>query len=401
MPFAGLAKKQLVLRSGALVVAAVSMAVGCQLIVTLDGSTEQSSPLDASRPDGASEGGETLQCGPRPLGPPDAEVHPGNTGRNYFYVIVPSTTPNDVGLGFDLDCIDTRCTEGSPKLGCRPAGNLTYCDLPNGVDDQLTLASGRRGLSRNPKDYIERVQAGHDGIMFAILGYHGDASDSVVGFSTFRTSGIRMPADCGAAAEADADPDADADAEPSPGPTPDDGGFFRAVGNGCDFFSVDSRYAQGGTPLAVVQGYVNGDMVVVQSPMPMWLPYGDRLIEAEVDYIQAKRTVLDDGGPLHLVGVMSGRLSPLAILRALGEERASDDAALCNSSGWEAVRTALCQELDLASANAVSVDEPCGAMSFSVPFDGFLAKLNDQAAANEDPPSECHFDVDASAICPQ
>jgi hypothetical protein len=391
MPFAGLAKKQLVLRSGVVIGAAVSMALGCQLIVKLDAGPEQASLLDAT---GSLESGtdaDVLKCGTRPLPPPDAEVLPG-TGRSYYFIILPGTAAEDAGTGFDIDCIDTHCDESPPKLGCRPAPSLTYCDLPNGVDDQLTIAAGRRGLSRKADPYINRVMKGEDGIMFAILGYHGDASDSVVGFSMFPTSGIRSPNPC-------------IDAEASDPPTPDDAGYFYPRVNGCDTFSADGRYAQNGVPLAIVQGYVNGDFVVVRSPMPMWLPSGARLIEAEVDYIQARRTLIavTDGGPLqlHLVGVMSGRISPLAILRSIGEDRPDGGDVLCKSPGWDQARAALCQELDLAYPDAGSPDEPCGAISFSLPFDGYLAKLGDQAAPLDEPPSECDLDADANSICPR
>ncbi len=301
-------------------------------------------------------------------------------------------------IGFDLDGVCTCFPDPSTAHGAQPScvppdGSMVACDQDGGVDRQLTNVIAGYPLFFGGKS----ADNGGPSLVMTITKYNGRANDAEVFLAAFGSEGIFDATGCAG------DPD---------GPP------FKATWQGCDKWTLDSRYVLPGTtePTAYLTGYVTNHVLVARSSVKplaflagnIALPIASAVVTARLVAVGPTFVPIepppDKGDHFQIEeGVLSGRVTTGDALRGLASQQAdSDGGPLCGFPNFfTAVKTGfVCPNADITSSVAKDfTNAPCDAISVAAAFSAFPAQIgavrdpkSSACAAPDDPKFDALFD---------
>ena len=353
------------------------LVIGCQWVSGLHEGNANPVALDARADTGAevspsppSPPSQDAGCGRSPP-PPPLDASPSSAGDTLYFVLRDEPVMAEAGVGYDLDCIDTRAADGV-DMRCRTRGGANFEDDREGVDNRARTLLGVNGLNFRGTEYAYNVTVGRAGMVIALSGYSGEESDPDVKVGFMQTTGTQAPNGC-------------TDAGP-----PNSEGVYPPLFNGCDTYVGDPRYSVRVVALERTDGYVTNHTLVVPNPMRVWFMLHLFYVEAQSLAFTAQLRQTPSGFALEN-GTIGGRVLPEHVLSAMGEQPTpdTDHPTLCRTTNWDALRKQVCRELDLPFADAGAADQLCGALSFALTFSAFPVRFAEGKNSSYEPARTC------------
>jgi hypothetical protein len=290
-------------------------------------------------------------------------------------------------LGYDLDLKCTCPGAGTcitPDIGSSVLKGGA-CDFENGIDnsigkviyalDQLLALGGPATAAQlNPRVVIEN---GTSSLLFILANYNGTDDDKAVTLVAASASGVD-------------DSTKKRPAEPMLF-LPDFDGRDRWSFDGqlvaSKFPAVPGEYAFNSPPT----GHVVGGILVVPNLSSLTVRVGQLSLKMERTLLTAK--LVKTAGSYRLEnGVIAGRTSSSAVLKALGGIKWQDGSPLCNGNDaggkYPLAKDIVCSSQDVTIDGAGNGVEACDALSFAFGFSAVPARLG-QAIDLPNPPSFC------------
>jgi hypothetical protein len=332
--------------------------------------------LDDTGDAGADTGPVSTDTCVHALPPAPPAVHDAG-GTTQVVAAVRTFTLTDAGsdLGFDLD---HNCTCDSGVTSCGPPGGTEYCDLPGGRDIEGNKVIGTAldtALASNGFGTIDsRIGMGLAGYLVELKDYNGEANDDQVYLDMFDSSGLGAPSTTNVG----------------------DFDFHPPAWDGNDAWSVDCGLSVATCPPRAralwvgdagitsayfdSQAYVTDNMLVAR-PKIIRLAVASTSLAVTDTLIVAKLTPAL--GSFRLDGQVAGRVTTKAIFEMLATVHLGEADAgkyLCpGQPDLEQFRQSLCNSADIAASSAFdNQGKPCEALSISVPFTAFPAKIGYQ-----------------------
>lgn len=361
-------------------------AFACQLVAGIE-RVEKVDPADAAV---AVDGGPVADAAPpadpclhvTPPPPPAVDDAPNDRIDDFYLALrTVSLVPPGVPLpGFDLDractCDPRPETAFLGRSSCTTTGR-PLCDLDGGVDNQMGafLKDYASFLDIDKAANINgRIDEGQRTAIVVISKYNGRANDKEVGFGIFVSEGIREGASC-------------------PGSMPLEG-FFTPGWCGKDVWTISSgsvtASGTGFVPKAVGVGYVSNYRFVTTFNGVVGIPFGSYRLALGSPVYQGRFVPLDENrqpleptpdlGPDRIKawravdGNLGGRIQISELLAALGTvntpgtDSGGNPPTLCTQPAFLALKSSLCEQVDVTSTSALDFAEGarCDAVSVGV-----------------------------------
>jgi hypothetical protein len=392
-------------RSAALVLALGAVAftaVACQLVAGI----ERVEKVDPEAPEAAPDDVVVVEAAaPDPCAhvrppPRPAADDAVNEMIEPFYLalhtvsLVPPSATSAPGFDLDLACTcDTRPgTAYEGGASCASAMKPT-CDADGGIDNQVF------GFLKDYSAFVDldkaanvngRIAAGKQTAIVVISRYNGRANDSDVAFGIFTSEGMQEGAAC-------------------PGSTTDAQGFSTPGWCGEDRWTASRSTVDGDdakfVPKSIGTGYVRDYRFVVELNNPAILPFGGYRLTIGSPVSSGKLVPLDDklmpidtsnGPALDRIkywrvdeAVLAGRIPASELVAAIGTVNTPGDAGagpkppLCTSPLFPAVKTSICDHIDINASKALDFipDARCDALSVALSLTADSVRVGKVAAA--------------------
>ena len=367
--------------------AALALAAGAGLGITVACGTGDISDLTAGRPDaGGVEGGSVDSSVCVHAAPPDRPTTPDgpNTPSLVFAfdAVRFDTDEQDGGLpkplGLDLDM---TCTCADPKLepeSCVPpdAGVKRLCDGPDGRDNAagpLLSAAAVAGKGSGPAAFQRKIEAGAFNVLMTLDGWNGLPDDPSVLVGLLLSNGMEGSQD---------------DAGAAPRPRFDGTDVWTiapsSVLGGMDLAGTDCRTKRATCIPSRVDtaAYVRDGIVVAH--LDLQIPLESSLGAFQIDYLGAttRAKIVKDGDRYRATGEIVGRWPIQRLLPSLARlpNPVGSGRALCATDAgleiYALVKRNACEAVDLAANPAADrTSARCDALSNAITFTGVTATL--------------------------
>lgn len=300
----------------------------------------------------------------------------------------PTTPAGTVGFDLDESCTcesrpGTAFDGGSSCVSARAA----QCDSDGGVDNAtgLALAAYATFIDIDKASTInDRIAEGRQTSFVVLTRYNGRANDSEVGFGIFTSEGMRDGITC-------------------PGSVTDVNGFTTPGWCGEDKWTASASTVTGGdgnfVPRSAGTGYVTNYEFVVALNSPASIPFGGykltlgspvsagHLVPLDASFMPVDTS---KGPALDLVkywrveqAVLGGRVPASELLAAAGTLFQPGDAGggpkspLCETAVFEALKTQICDQIDISSSKAFDFipNAKCDSLSVAIGLTAASARV--------------------------
>lgn len=386
-------------------------AAACQAILGIGDDNFHVESIVEAGADAAMEAARPATCGHALVPPSKPAIGDGPSGRNIVFAFtrLDLSGKTDAGgsAGYDLDGVCT-CDPGddSARAGtsaCVPPAapiRTGACDYDAGVDNGILepfqQIANFAALVGATLDDPTQVQCGRQTGLVTLASYNGTGNDPSVAVGLVPSFGIRTEHEGGVG------PDASvcyAKGQPPDQPP------FPAKFDGEDVWTFRAGDVANGSPTRPFLGWVRDWELIVDGRMgqeTVPFVFGNSITIVGTPIITARIVPLDaTGAPLAIVGgvpvgqdgkpvtptrfrlergVLAGRTSAEAILRAIGTLNTSGDTdpSFCSEGSYQIVRGLICSAADTVADNSRDFKgDPCDALSMVVQFDAVEGKLGE------------------------
>jgi len=275
--------------------------------------------------------------------------------------------------GFDLDktctCDARRGASRGGAPSCTPKD--TICDDDGGIDNfgNLIFKQFEAGNSSIDGDIIQDINEGQRGLLVQIADWNGLPNDREVKVGAVVSIGISDPTGC------------------NENTTSDRGEHFHPGWCGSDRWDYTSGAVAptGGTLYPVVRGvgYVVDGQLVYRATGSINVFFGLATLSFNSATLYGKLEKQANGQYTLTNGILTGRIPIGEFLAAAGQfsirvnrADASVRVPLCTVPTFDAIRTALCQSVDIMSSEVADfTNQPCDAISSAITFSAEQAQF--------------------------
>ena len=300
---------------------------------------------------------------------------------------------NRESLGFDLDgvctCDPRPGTARGGASSCVPRKpEQMLCDGPGGRDNGaaalFSLIYSNKPDSSVDVGFDISAREGVESLLIDLDEYDGTEADPQVFVSLLDTPGLDPPSDCDAGV-----PRGDGGVNGSGEPRP--------AWDGCDAWQVGQNSLLGETPRTFTRNaWVTGGTLVARfGTLPIRIGAVEVVLFDAVFRVDLRRNETTRL-PRLANGVIAGRVQGNDLVRAFGEQMLGGKPFCQQSSTYTTFRATACNTLDLSGSS--DAQAPCDSMSFSLEFEGELAR-HGQKAPSAVMPSAC-ADAGVATDCP-